>query len=311
MKNSAKLLVYFVLIGLCAATFSPAVYWGGSWLAENDVLPFLKGFPFHRYFNRTAQVSALILAIPFFFWLQIRRMGDLGLERNPHWLRDLIVGFLFGSFTLAVIGVVSLGMGFYGLREAPELSKLLRITATAVGVSLFEEAFFRGLLQGILCAAMGVRWGIGLTAVLFTLAHFFRPPRDPHFPETVTAFSGFEYLGACFAFPPEMAIFVGALASLLVGGLIFSICREKTHSLWLPIGLHAGWIFYQQGFHVVAKYQVKPPLSQMPWIGPAQVSGAVPIGLLPLAALILTGLACTWYLYAFPAKNPPSGHPAS
>ena len=56
------------------------------------------------------------------------------------------------------------------------------------------------------------------------------------------------------------------------------------------------WIFCQQGLQWLAKYRVQPPEALLPWIGPNVVSGAVPIGLLPLGVLLLTAGGVWFYL---------------
>jgi len=68
----------------------------------------------------------------------------------------------------------------------------------------------------------------------------------------------------------------------------------RTRSLFLAIGLHAGWIFGQQTLQWMAKFRIKPPDALLPWVGPNVVSGAVPTGLIPTGVLLLT-LAITFY----------------
>jgi len=41
---------------------------------------------------------------------------------------------------------------------------------------------------------------------------------------------------------------------------------------------------------------VKPEDALMPWVGPNVVSGAVPVGLIPIATLLVTALAVWVYL---------------
>jgi len=69
-----------------------------------------------------------------------------------------------------------------------------------------------------------------------------------------------------------------------------------TRSLWLPIGLHAGWVFAQQTSNLFLQTTASGPSAWLPWVGPNLVSGAVPTGLLPLAALLATGLLVKFYL---------------
>jgi len=51
-----------------------------------------------------------------------------------------------------------------------------------------------------------------------------------------------------------------------------------------------GWIAGQQGFQMIAEFQIKPADALLPWIGPNVVSGAVPTGLVPAAIILLSGV---------------------
>jgi membrane protease YdiL (CAAX protease family) len=76
-------------------------------------------------------------------------------------------------------------------------------------------------------------------------------------------------------------------------GLLLAAVTLRTRSLWLAIGLHAGWILGQQGFLTVARFRVKPEDAMLPWVGPNLVSGAVPTGLIPVAVLVFSA-AIVW-----------------
>jgi len=85
-----RVLAYLLGVILLACLLAPPLYWAGTALADRGVLPFLNGFPFHRYFSRCIQISALLMLWPAFRWIGIRRIGELGIDRNPLWRRDLL-----------------------------------------------------------------------------------------------------------------------------------------------------------------------------------------------------------------------------
>jgi membrane protease YdiL (CAAX protease family) len=89
---------------------------------------------------------------------------------------------------------------------------------------------------------------------------------------------------------PIMPLFLGAFANLTILGMILAWVTLRTHSLWLAIGLHAGWIFCQQSFNQSAHYAISPPDLMHPWIGLPQVHGMVPVGLLYFLPMIGTVL---------------------
>jgi membrane protease YdiL (CAAX protease family) len=88
---------------------------------------------------------------------------------------------------------------------------------------------------------------------------------------------------------PSLPMLVLAFMTLLTAGLILGWLTLRTGSLHAAIGLHAIFILGQQLFNKAASFRLVPPDALLPFIGPAQCSGAVPVGLLPLAALLLAG----------------------
>jgi membrane protease YdiL (CAAX protease family) len=112
----------------------------------------------------------------------------------------------------------------------------------------------------------------------------------------VSAWSGWTELLNFSAAWPEPAVLAAGLASLLVAGWILGSAAVKTRSLWLPIGLHTGWVFAQQTSQLFLRPAPEEVSALWPWVGPNLVSGAVPTGLLPLVALALTGALVGLYL---------------
>jgi hypothetical protein len=80
-----------------------------------------------------------------------------------------------------------------------------------------------------------------------------------------------------------------AFLTLFAAGLILGWMTVRTGSLQAPIGLHAFWILGQQLFNKAAAFHVVPPGGLLPFIGPSQCNGMVPVGILPLGALLLAG----------------------
>jgi uncharacterized protein len=62
-----------------------------------------------------------------------------------------------------------------------------------------------------------------------------------------------------------------------------------TYSLWLSIGLHAGWIFGSGAFSRLARQQTLA----FPWIGKNMLVGIIPLGLAVLTWIIMR----TWLKY--------------
>jgi membrane protease YdiL (CAAX protease family) len=280
-----KILLYLVVVVLLGAVLSPPIYW---------MLHEAVDFPFYRYLSRVTQVTAFVLLGPLLFWLGIRSTREFGLERNPRAMRDALAGLALALVPGALFGGVYLLLDIYRIKQEIIFGLLFRLALTAGFVAVVEEFLFRGVLLGLAAKAFG-RWPAALgVSLAFAAVHFLRPGKQAD--SVVEWWSGLAQIARVFeALPPPMILLSG-LVSLFVAGMILAAATLRTRSLWLAIGLHAGWIFCQQVLQWLARYRVKPPDDLMPWVGPNVVSGAVPTGLLPLGALLLTGAGLWYYL---------------
>ncbi len=290
----AKILLYLLCVLVVAVFVSPLAYWLVQWLAGQGVLTGLAGHPFHRYFSRTVQVAAFVFLIPLLFWLGIRSTREFGLEPNRHRLRDLVAGLIIAVIPVVILAGFYLGFDVYRVKKDLAASGLLRIVLTAGFVAMVEEFLFRGVILGLTVKAIGRTGGLLLVSAVFAGVHFLKSAKEPL--PVVHWYSGFQELQAVFGGFPGLALFLYGYLSLFVAGLILGSAALRTRSLFLPIGLHAGWILTQQGLQWLAKFRGKPVEEYLPWVGPNLVSGAVPTGLAPLLALVLTGVAVLFYL---------------
>ena len=294
MRPLTKILAYLLVVVLLAAVLSPPIYWLGQWLGGQGIFPALAGFPFRRFFSRTAQVTAIALLVPLLLWLRIRSVKEFGLSQNPHRLRDLLAGLLFALVPVVLLGAGYLFFEVYGWKKELNFAPLLRIVLTAGFVAVVEEWLFRGVLLGLAVRAFGTWTGVLSVSAVFAGIHFITPASSPD--GSVGWGTGFAQIARVFDSAPPFASLALGFLSLFVAGLILALAALRTRSLWLPIGLHAGWILGQQSLQLLAKYRIKPADELLPWIGPNVVSGAVPVGLVPVFVLLLTGAAVWFYL---------------
>ena len=287
-KSLLRLLAYPVAVVLLACVMSPPLYWAGNFLAEVGILKIVEGFPFHRYFSRSVQISALLLLWPAFRWVGIHRLSELGIDPNRRWRRDLVVGFLIAFLPVVALGAGYFLTGVYEVRPDWEGAKFLRVAGTACAVSVVEEFLFRCVFLGLCLMAMGRVAAVSVSAVFFAVVHFLKTSKQP-LEAPVTWLSGFEQLPLLFSSAPPWPLLGWAFLSLVLAGILLAAGTLRTRSLFLAIGLHAGWIFGQQGMQVIGKFSIKPPDRLLPWVGENVVSGAVPTGVLPLMVLGFTG----------------------
>jgi membrane protease YdiL (CAAX protease family) len=296
MPAYLKILVYLVSVLAAGGLVAPWVFWGGQALAAAGITDWLAKFPFHRVLSRSVQVSALVLLWPALMWIGLRRVKDLGLQRNPSAGRDLVAGLVLAVGIVALLAACYVLAGWFVLRPDPEWSKLGRIVLTAVAVGSIEEFIFRGVILGLCLWSLRPTSAIAVSSLLFAVLHFLRPARSSLQAGEVSAWSGWTELLNFSAAWPEPAVLAAGLASLLVAGWILGSAAVKTRSLWLPIGLHTGWVFAQQTSQLFLRPAPEEVSALWPWVGPNLVSGAVPTGLLPLVALALTGALVGLYL---------------
>jgi membrane protease YdiL (CAAX protease family) len=118
---------------------------------------------------------------------------------------------------------------------------------------------------------------------LFAAVHFLKP--DPSVKvEVVHWTSGLALVPSMFHQFVEPLLLLGGFGTLLVFGLVLGMAAQRTGSLWLSIGLHAGLVFVKLVFAKGAELRA----GSLPWVG-AQLE----VGVWPILTLLLLG-ACVW-----------------
>ena len=232
---------------------------------------------------------------PAFRWIGIRRLGELGIERNPLWRRDLLAGIAVAFIPVVALAAGYLAFGVYGLKKSFAAVGIIRILSTAGAVAVLEEFLFRGVLLGLCRRSMRPAAAVLVSSAAFAVVHFLRVAKSASEP-AVSWLSGFAQIPLAFSGSPPWPVLGWGMLSLLLAGILLAVATLRTRSLFLPVGLHAGWIVGQQGLQWVAKFRAKPPEAFLPWVGPNLVSGAGPTGLIPVGVLLLTMATAFYYL---------------
>lgn len=153
--------------------------------------------------------------------LDRRPLGSVGLAFCGRWLVELGIGLGVGALMISVIAALErlLGVAQFSLHAAPPD----RFVAWGVGTlcMLFvaatnEELVFRGYPFQRLADSLGAVAAVALFAGLFGLAHLGNPSRT----------------------------WISTLNTMLVG-IPLAVGYLRTRSLWLPVGLHFAWNFFQ------------------------------------------------------------------
>lgn len=288
---------------------------------------------FPTYFKRSLLISGVLLLIPLIYSLRLRRnpaplrnspwtiylpsraipRAEGQPLRNPSsgWLQ-LFLGFIVASGLFACMGWLLLSKGWFTLDDPIQWNRAWKKSVgPMISASLLEEIVFRGMLLGICLRSFRPSTAIIVISILFAALHFLQPPDDIAVfsaEETVPAggmyidpnssTSGFQMLLAIGLRFQQFDLVLFEFISLLMVGLILGYARWATASLWLPIGLHSGWIFAYKFFGRIADRA--PDLdSSLQYI----IGTDLKEGFLPLATLAITAILVTLLVRMFPKPD--------
>jgi uncharacterized protein len=281
LKDVIKLAAYFIATVVIGAILAPILFWSAQSLAAHGVFSFLAKYDFETFFHRALLVAAVLLLWPLLRVSHVRSLADLGLAPNSRWGRDLCAGVVVSVVPLLLCGLVLIALHVYALRHSfawPRFGKMLMASIT---VPFIEEAFFRGIVLGLLLRTGRKYIAIFAVSLIFAAVHFLKAPDRTS--EIVTWTSGFSSIAHAFDGIMDPMMLAPALATLFFIGWILADARVLTHSLWLSIGLHAGWIFGSGTFSLLARQRIPA----LPWMGKNLLIGIIPLGVAALTWVIM------------------------
>jgi membrane protease YdiL (CAAX protease family) len=274
-RDILKIIVFIAAVMLSGALLAPWLFNAGKALAEmtqgRDLSPVVcyvadatRRSEFPRYFDRALLLSALVLLIPAIHWLRIGQprgrfrdtpwslripdqqvtTGGQPLRPNPYGILHMLIGLLFAAGTLLISGRVLVAAGWFNWREGYDpAAAAASAVLPAIAVPFIEEIIFRGVLLGIFLRAMRPSVAIASLAFLFAVLHFLKPPPGVLIEDPGAAMAGLEMLSHIFQRFGDPGPLISEFGTLLSVGLVLGYARWRTASLWLPAGLHTGWVF--------------------------------------------------------------------
>jgi len=281
LKDVAKLGVYFVAIVIVGALVAPPLFWSAQSLAAHGVFPFLAKYDFETFFHRATLIAAALLLWPFLRISHVRSMADLGLAPNPRWGRDLCVGAVLAAIPLLCCGALLIAFHVYSLRHIFAWSRFGKVFAASITVPFIEEAFFRGIVLGVLLRTGRKYMPILVVSALFAAVHFLKAPERTS--AVVTWSSGLNSIAHAFGRFGDPVMIASAFVTLFLIGCVLADARVLTRSLWLSIGLHAGWILGSGTFSLLARRQALA----LPWLGKNLLVGIIPLGVATFTWIIM------------------------
>ncbi len=293
MKEAAKLFAYFAAVVLGGALFAPILFWSAQATATHGFATWLGHFNFESFFHRALLICGLAFLWPLLRSLRFHSLRDLKLDHNRHAGRDVIAGFLLAAIPLLFAVIILTIAKVFLLKTALPWGAIAAVTAAAIIVPLIEESFFRGLVFGIFLRALRPLTATIFVSALFAIIHFLKAPDRTN--KAVTWLSGFHSIANSFTQFSDPIMVLAAFTTLFLIGWILADARLRTRSLWLPIGLHSGWIFVSG---VVGKMTKRETLI-LPWLGRNMLIGLIPLAL----GLITWALMIFWLRHANRANN--------
>lgn len=247
-------------------------------------------------------LTILTLATPLAFtlatwvarrFLDRRSFVSLGFRLDRHVALDLAFGFLLPGVLFGLIYAFEAGMGWLTYQGTALQNGSLggAVWGLLAGLVLFiivgyqEELLSRGYHLQNLVDGLSLPWGILLSSSVFALLHLANPSAD----------------------------WVSTLG-ILFAGFFLAYGWVRTGKLWLPIGLHIGWNFFEGtvfgfpvsgtgGFNFIHQTVAGPKLITGGGFGPEA-------GLVVLPALALGAVAIWLYTRQRSIQMPPVAGPA-
>lgn len=211
-------------------------------------------------------------------WLDKRSFESLGFKLNQQAFVDILAGIGITFVQMGFIYLVMLSLGwltFAGFAwQFDPINVVVTNVVTFLVVFIFvgwnEELLSRGYHLQTIASGFNLFWGVIISSAVFGLLHLGNPN----------------------------ATWVSA-AGIFFAGIYLAFGYTRTKQLWLPIGLHIGWNFFEGvGFGFPVSGLDIYPLLRIDVTGPVLWTGGAfgpEAGLIVLPSLIVGGLLIYWF----------------
>jgi membrane protease YdiL (CAAX protease family) len=258
-------------------------------IADPSLLEKLANLP-PEYFLLGVVAEAIAVTVSVFLarrFLDKRSIESLGLKLDKWTVFDLLAGIGITLLQMGLMYLIMSGLGwitFQGFAWQFDpiglvLKNTLLFFVIFILVGWTEELLCRGYQLQTIASGTNLFWGVLLSSAIFGILHIFNP-------------------GANWA----------STLGIFLAGLFFAYAYVRTRRLWLPIGMHLGWNFFEG---VVFGFPVSGldiyPLMRIRVQGPELWTGGVfgpEAGLIVIPALIVGAFLV--YLYSRGRKTTPT-----
>lgn len=258
MKSYQRILIFLLAVLFVTALLSPwvALLWDLIIQAQPEWHEYR--YPFSRIFDRLYMLLGIILFFAYRPLLGIGSMNQMGLQSARRAYPDLVKGFLLalGSLIILVIAMswFEVFTPYFRLSLPAAAERSLEAFLTAATVGFLEEIFFRGIIFKGLLEDWKPPGAFIVASLFFSTLHFVKPA-ERFFLSGLEPWAGMRHVTNSFhPFLDPVGLFPG-LFGLFVMGMVLSYAFLRTGSLYMSIGLHAGWIFGRKTLRVFGDYR--------------------------------------------------------
>lgn len=173
-----------------------------------------KGKKLTRISGNTLVPAILIVSLLMVAYIDHRPLSSLGLHFYSSWWRELGLGIAIGCIMWILTATIFWGLNKKNPFKKPSSKDLTSIPSHFIGGGLTEELSMRGYLFQTLIGGIGLWPAVAITSGLFGLVHY-----------------------------QKQKLLV--VIETGVAGLMLALTIVQTNALWLAVGLHFSWNFFE------------------------------------------------------------------
>ena len=161
-------------------------------------------------------------------------------------------GLVVAAASMLLVYTAGLFAGVYSPAPVEQgvVAAVIKIVIGTILIGVIEEILFRGYILTALRKSLGAVPAVLLSSVLFAAVHFIKPA-EPEF--TDRWYSGFLLFTDLFAKAGDT--FWPEVCTLFCMGTVLATLSYWTRSVYIPIGLHAGWVWIMMLFRLFTENQ--------------------------------------------------------
>lgn len=230
---------------VAGAVFAPHIYMGLlSFGRAFSAFDFFRTIEFISVLNRVVLVSGGLTGWWLYKRMQMHRMGDLGMVPfSAHQRGLMLLAWVTGIMMVFLWGVCAAKFGAQLAFSRAGSTWGAAVEAVLAGwiVACIEELYFRGLVAGIVHRIASVDTTALLVGLFFSLVHFAEP--EPFLAVAHAKWdTGLSMIPHVFTVHDVLHGRICMMGSLFFLGCGLVYLRYAYDSIWVPIGMHAGWV---------------------------------------------------------------------